>query len=149
MSESTNVQDLQSDLLINPTELTKECSEQPSRYVYWAARAAEADAAVDRARLEQDILEASLDRQVREELSVAGEKVTEGRVGMEIRLKPEYRKGREAYADAHKNQGILKAAERGYFQRKDMIYNLVQMDLRESRLKDNINAGRHEMQQGA
>ena len=148
MSENNNVQDLQSDLLINPTELTKECSEQPSRYVYWASRAAEADAASDKAKLELDILEARLDRQVREELSVAGEKVTEGKVQMEIRLKEDYKKGREAVSEAHKNHGILKAAERGYFQRKDMIYNLVQMDLRESRLKDNINASRHEIQQG-
>ena len=88
MSGKTYAQDLNEDLRINADDINESYIDQPSKFAWWAVLAAQARAKADRIKSaieKQDeyirkILTGELDAEVRKNLELDGEKVTEGKV---------------------------------------------------------------------
>ena len=137
--KSENTVDLAEDLKIDSANINEAFCEQPAKYAWWATVAAQAKALVDRKKLEVDrkddfirkTLIGELDAEVRQELEMNGEKVTETKVTNSIYCHPRYKEEiGELYAlkselnALQQNLTTLEIAKESMNQRKDMLISL-------------------------
>lgn len=112
------------DLFIDENNLNDEFVRQAGNFAWYAVLAAEAESYRDKLKFELEVLEADLDKQVREELELRGEKITEKVVSAEILKKQEYRDKKQDLLEAARQLGIMKAVKEGLVQKKDMLISL-------------------------
>lgn len=139
MSGKTYSQDLNEDLRINSSDINESYIDQPSKFAWWAVLAAQARAKADRIKSaieKQDeyirkILTGELDAEVRKNLELDGEKVTEGKVTNGIYQHERYIEEmdklhnlRDEYVEANEDACILEAAKDALNQRKEMLISL-------------------------
>lgn len=74
------------DLSIPENSILNDLLEQPSIYAHYAAQHAKAVADWKHALLQLDIMEAALDKQIRDAAHARGQKITEGQISAQIRL---------------------------------------------------------------
>lgn len=137
--KSKDVLNLAEDLRIDEYNLNEAFCNQPSLYAYWATVASQARALADRAKLEVDkhedymrkTLVGILDVEVRRELEMNGEKVTESKVTNEIYCHEDYLAAqtqlyelKEKYLDANETAVTLEIARDAMNQRKDALISL-------------------------
>ena len=131
--------DLAEDLRINKTDLSESYMDQPAKFAWYAVLAAQARAQADdlKNKIEQKedyikkILRGKLDAEVRKQLELDGERVTEGKVENGINCHPKYVEAleelhrlRDDYVEANENASILETAKEALNQRKDMLISL-------------------------
>ena len=131
--------DLAEDLKINKTDLSESYMDQPAKFAWYAVLAAQARAQADalKNKIEQKedyirkILRGKLDAEVRKQLELDGEKVTEGKVENGINCHPKYAEAleelhelRDKYVEVNENASILETAKEALNQRKDMLISL-------------------------
>lgn len=131
--------DLAEDLKINIDDLSESYIDQPGKYAWWAVLAAQARASADRKKSEVENLEdyikktlkGELDAEVREDLELSGEKITENKVDNGIYSHPKYVEKtkqlhslRLEYVELNETASILEAARNALDQRKDVLISL-------------------------
>lgn len=136
---SENVIDLAEDLKIDVDNINEAFIDQPCKYAYWATVAAQAKTLADRKKLEvekqEDYLKKTLigelDIEVRRDLELEGEKITESKVTNSIfahdRYKEESEKLYKLKAELVELQAqvaTLEAAREAMDQRKDSLISL-------------------------
>ena len=126
------VRDFQADLRIDRNNLQEEVASQPSLYAYWAARAEEAEHNLEHLKLQTEIMSANLDKEARAAFNAEGkEKPTIEQIANRIKRDPRWQAQQNALLEAKRQLGICRAAERACYQRKDMLWCLVQLQNRE------------------
>lgn len=131
--------DLGEDLQIDSTNINEAFCEQPAKYAWWATIAAQAKAIADRKKMEVDrqdeyikkTLIGELDSEVRMELEMNGEKVTETKVTNSIYIHPKYKEEssilyelKKEYLELQEQVVTLEIAKESMNQRKDMLISL-------------------------
>ena len=134
-----NTMDLAEDLKIDPMNINENFCSQPALYAYWATIAAQAKALVDKKKAELDraddylkkTLVGELDAEVRQQMEVDGEKITEGKVTNAIYKHTRYVEQQEKiYAlrdellNLQQQWTVLDIAKESMNQRKDMLISL-------------------------
>lgn len=136
---SENTLNLAEDLKIDPMNINENFCSQPALYAYWATVCAQARALVDKKKAELDraddylrkTLVGELDAEVRQQMEMDGEKVTEGKVTNAIYKHPRYIEQQEkiyALKDEllalQQQWTVLDIAKESMNQRKDMLISL-------------------------
>ena len=136
---SENNVDLLKDLKIYEEDINHDFCEQPAKFAWWSTVAAQAQALVDRKKLEieqqeeylKKTLMGELDAEVRQELEMNGEKITETKVTNGIYIHPRYNEHKEILYELKKellelqeNSTILNIAKEAMIQRKDALISL-------------------------
>lgn len=131
--------DLKDDLRFTPEDINAAYMEQPAKFAYWAVVTAQAKSAVDKKKLEverQDdfmkkALIGELDRVVRRNLELEGERVTEAKVTNNIYIHPRYLEAQaklyalqDELAELQSQYGLLYAAKDAMIHRKDMLVSM-------------------------
>lgn len=127
------------DLKFTAENLNDAYIDQPSKFAYWSALAIQSKSLLDRKKLEVERFEeymkktliGELDAEVRNNMSMEGERITEARVTGNIYTHPRYL---SATQDLYKLQdellelqaqtNTLNLAKEAFLQRKDMIISL-------------------------
>lgn len=137
--KSETLADLGKDLAIDSANINESFCSQPALYAWWATVAAQAKALADKKKMEVDrqdeyikkTLVGELDAEIRQELEMNGEKVTEGKVTNAIYVHPKYKEElTELYAlkeELLELQGqvtTLEIAKEAMNQKKDMLISL-------------------------
>jgi hypothetical protein len=112
------------DLFIDEDNLNEEYIKQPGTFAWYAVLTAEAEAYRDKLKFDLEVLAADLDKQVREEIELRGDKVTEKLVETEVGRKQEYRNKKEELLEANRQLNVMKAVKEGLVQKKDMLISL-------------------------
>jgi len=107
--------------------LDEQWEQQPSVFLEYAERLAEANADVDRLKDKLDSLKARLDGEVRARLSASVAKVTEAMVTAAITNDAEVLAISEDLREARKEAAILKAEVQALDQRRSALENLVRL----------------------
>ena len=130
---------LADDLLIDEANINESFCNQPSLFAWWATVAAQARAIADKVKLEvekQDdyirkTLTGELDVEVRQQLELNGEKVTETKVTNSIFTHKKYKAEveklyelKEKYLEANSNAVVLEIGRDSMNQRKDALISL-------------------------
>lgn len=136
---STNQIDLAEDLRINSVDINKDFCEQPAKFAYWATVAVQAQALVDRKKMEVDnqddyirkTLVGELDAEVRQEMEMNGEKATETKVTNRIYIHERYKAEvtklydlKEELLELQQKSALLNVAKDAMVQRKDALISL-------------------------
>lgn len=136
---STHQVNLGEDLLIEPEHMNEAFIEQPAKFAYWATVALQAKSLVDKKKLEVDKQEdylkknliGELDGEVRKELELNGEKVTEAKVTNGIYTHERYQEEqsklyhlKDELLELQNKFAILDIAKESMNQRKDMLISL-------------------------
>lgn len=115
---------LDEDLRINKNNLQEEIMQQAGKYAWWATLYELASDKEARAKRDLEVLEATLYKAYRDELTKDGKKTTEKEIDTFVKLDPQYSKQKDAYMDSIKQASILGVAKDSFSQRKDMIRSL-------------------------
>ena len=136
---STHQVNLGDDLLIEPEHLNDAFIEQPAKFAYWATVALQAKSLVDKKKLEVDKQEdylkknliGELDGEVRKEMELNGEKITEAKVTNGIYTHEMYQEEQAKYyqlkeelLELQNKFAVLDMAKESMNQRKDMLISL-------------------------
>lgn len=114
--------DLELDGIVPITnDLNKEFTGQPSAYAYIAMLAARAEAAWRDSKVMAERVYAETDGEVRRDLKLADEKVTEGKVAQEIKLRCGYQEAQDNEIWMHEQHLIMKALTNAMAQRAQML----------------------------
>ena len=131
--------DLSRDLKFSAEELNTAYIEQPAKFAYWAMLATQSKTLSDRKKLEVEryesylktTLEGELDTEVRNNLSMDGEKITESKVSSNIHTHPRYLDAvnkltalKVELIELQNQTNLLNIAKDAFIQRKDMIISL-------------------------
>lgn len=137
--KADRIVDLAEDLKIDSANINEAFCNQPALYAWWATVAAQAKALADRKRLEVDrqeeylkkTLMGELDAEVRQELEMNGEKITESKVLNGIYVHPSYKEElatlyslRDELQELQEQCTTLDTAREALNQRKDMLISL-------------------------
>ena len=135
MSKSKDTQDddvPELRLEIDPLRLDDEWVDQPRTYHAWAVRAADAQAAFDRAKSELDLVTADLGKQIRDNPQEFGlAKVTEGSIEEAIKTQSIYAHAVEDMNERRHAMGIAQAAVQALDHRKRALSMLVELWVRD------------------
>lgn len=137
--KSDDIVDLAEDLKIDSANINEAFCNQPALYAWWATVSSQAKALVERKKLEVDrqdefikkTLIGELDAEVRQELEMNGEKVTETKVTNSIYVHPRYKEElaelyglKEELQELQEQYVALEIAKEALNQRKDMLISL-------------------------
>lgn len=136
---SENDVDLGADLKINSTDINQDFCEQPAKFAWWATVAVQAQALVDRKKMEVDkqddyirkTLVGELDTEVRQEMEMNGEKATEIKVTNHIYIHERYKAEvaklydlKDELLELQQKSTLLNVAKDAMVQRKDALISL-------------------------
>lgn len=111
---------------IDPLRLDTEWRDQPSQFLFWSEKLAEARLIVDVCKSSLEVAKAELDKDIRnnpEEFDLP--KLTETVIANTIILQPKYARHLKLFNEARYDQGMIQAAVDGLDQRKRALENLV------------------------
>lgn len=130
---------LAEDLKIDSANINEAFCEQPAKFAYWATVAAQAKALVDRKKAEVDKLESymkktlvgELDAEVRREMEISGERITEAKVTNGIYAHEKYQEAqiqldvlKDELLGLQEDLAVLDIGRDSMNQRKDMLISL-------------------------
>ncbi len=117
-------QQLRDDLEINQLDLSMSMMRQAGLFAYYSTLAAKAEKQLSQMEQLQDIIEARLDRKVRDAAVAAGTKITEAQVKAQIALEPKAIAIRTAVNKARMVSSICKSGADSFRHRRDMLIQL-------------------------
>lgn len=109
------------DLKITPHQITEDCARQPGLFAYYAEKAREANARLKHLKLQLDVYEAALDKQIRDNFLARGQKFTERQIEVQIKLNPEWQERKKATHAAESEVEQMDAIMTALRQKKDML----------------------------
>lgn len=117
-----------SDFEIDEYSLEKEWIRQPILFMEYAAEANKAQAERDRLKAQLDLVQASMDLEVRNDPELYGiTKVTETVVANVVIRTAKYQKAQKAYFDAREKHGVLDKAITALEHKKKALESLVSL----------------------
>jgi len=115
------------DLKIDENALDREFIMQPSKYMEYAKKAAQADSERKKAKESLELTLAKLDKHAREKAAENGEKVTEKVIDGRVKMADDYQDALAEVRDAEYSYSVLIGAVRAFDQRKTALENLVKL----------------------
>ena len=115
------------DLKIDENALDREFIMQPSKYMEYAEKAAQADSERKKAKEKLELTLAKLDMHAREHAKEEGEKVTEKVIDGRVKMTENYQDAIKEVREADYHYNVLIAAVRAFDQRKTALENLVRL----------------------
>ena len=115
------------DLQIEEYSLEKEWLKQPSLFLKYSEKTAEADSIRKKAKENLDVISAEIDLAIRHEAAEEGEKITEKIVSNRVILNKEYQEALKEVRESDYNYALLIAAVRAMDQKKAALENLVKL----------------------
>ena len=117
------------DLAIDRDSLDNEWLDQPQRFFRYSELLAKAQRRLDRAKETRDVVEAKLDRKVRQSPSVYGipDRATESAIKNAVLLEQDFKTASTEVIDAEYKVNLLIGAVRAFTQRRDALENLVRL----------------------
>jgi hypothetical protein len=112
------------DVIPISEDISQEFTDQPSLYAYIAILAAQAEACWRESKRSTEEETAQLDKNVRQDLMANGEKITEGKVAAEVKLRRGYRDAVDYEMECHEQYLIMRAVENAMSQRAQMLISL-------------------------
>lgn len=122
--DSDAYQRLASSLKINKEDIDEELIAQSQHFWHVAEAHERAVSQMDKAKLDLDIVEVELDKEIRERMLADGEKITEKQVEAALKREDEWFKSSEAYLKAKATAGRWSALRESYRHRRDMLIEL-------------------------
>lgn len=122
-----------SDLNIDRNDLDVSMMRQAGLFAYYSQKAAEAEMQFARMEQLQEIIEARLDRKVRDAAAAAGTKITEAQVKAQVALEPKAIAIKTAVNKARMVMGICKGQAEAVRHRRDMITQVAFNDRHEKK----------------
>ena len=113
-----------SDLDFSPEDLSEAFHKQSGRFSYYAAKHAQAERQEARVKLNIDMVEATLDTQIRRKAKNEKEKLTETQITRMITLSPKYQEAVNDHIDAKQISSVCKSVAESFRQRRDMLIQL-------------------------
>lgn len=119
--------DYEKDIKIDESNLDLDWLEQPVLMMQYSRRAAAAKIEEDLANENLKVVEAELDKKIREDFADTGVKITEKVVQAAILTHLEHKTATQAVIDARYNTSIAKAAVQAFEHKKSALENLVRL----------------------
>lgn len=117
------------DVSIDEHNLVHEWLRQPMLVLRYGVAYAEANEERDRAKDNMDVVQASLDEQVRRKLNQRGGKVTEAKVKAAILMEPEYAEAMTRIQEANRRLGELAAVRDALGHRQKALDGITRLKL--------------------
>lgn len=130
---------LKEDLSFSPNTIDDAMMTQASLFAHYATQAAKAQLQADRLKSQVELIEALIDKEIRDEAADSGRKITEALVEKTIRLDSRYQDAVSNYNEAKMVATMTKSVTEAFTQRRDMLVQIGK-DLREER------SGSHDVQ---
>jgi len=111
-------------LKIDRDQLDEELIAQAQHFWHVAEAHERAVSQQDEKKLDLEITEVELDKEVREQMAADGERVTEKQVEASVKREDEYYKANQAYISAKAEAGRWSALREAYRHRRDMLIEL-------------------------
>lgn len=127
--------ELKADLAFSVNRLDDAMMNQASLFSHYANQAAKAQLQADRMKNELELVEALIDKELRDEAAESGQKITEALLAKQIRLDPRYQQALKNSSEAKMIAQMTKSTTEAFSQRRDMLVQIGK-DLREERLGD-------------
>lgn len=124
---------LQSDLSFSHNSLDDAMMRQASLYAHYGTQSAKAQLQADRMKNQMELVEAQIDKELREEAAAEGKKITEAQIEKAIRLDSRYQRAVSRYNESKMVASMTKTTTEAFTQRRDMLVQIGK-DLREERL---------------
>lgn len=115
---------LQGDLEISESNLSKAMIRQAPLFARYSALAAKAQFQADRADQQVDLVEAELDSDIRDDMNAKGVKITESMVKAAVIRHPKYQKAVTRYNEAKAIAEMVKTAADSFRHRRDMLIQM-------------------------
>lgn len=117
-------QQLIRDTSISPEDLDSAFISQASLFAFYAEQSRIANKKVDNFKMRIDMVEAELDKEIRDEAALTSSKITEKSIEQEIKRSERYQKAVMSYNDAKAMAQLLRDSLDALKQRKDMLIQL-------------------------
>jgi len=114
----------QKEIRISKETIDEDLMKQAGLYAFYAVMAELAEEAYDEAKLELELLEATVDEHIRADLLKEGQKVTDKKLEKLVAINKGRIESVKNKIQARKNRGILKALARSFEQRKEAVIAL-------------------------
>lgn len=115
---------LQDDLAINQLDLSDGMMRQAALFAHYSRLAAQAERTVGKIEQIKDVMEARIDREVRDKAASEGKKYTEAQIKNQVLADPRYIKIATALNEANFNVNVTKSAADSFRHRRDMLIQL-------------------------
>lgn len=125
--------DLARDIAINPNDLQNAFYEQAALNVHYNGLKIKAQAQANRVKQGLEIIEAKLDRAIRDQAASEGRKITEPEIAKTIHLDSRYQRAVLRYNEAKEIAALCKEAAESFSMRRDMIVQAAKAELEERR----------------
>lgn len=123
---------LKEDLAFSPNTIDDAMMTQASLFAHYATQAAKAQLQADRLKSQVELVEAMIDKEIRDEANDLSKKITEALVEKSIRLDARYQEAVNNYNEAKMVATMTKSVTEAFTQRRDMLVQIGK-DLREER----------------
>lgn len=121
-----DINQFQHDKEIDPSRLDLECTLQTDKFFRWAQAAVEANAEVDRAKLNLDVVKTKLELECRKNPEHFGlAKATEAAVDAAVKCHEDYQNAVEDFHEARREAKLLDVAVNTMEQKKRMLESLI------------------------
>lgn len=140
MTIEDTIKQAQADLSINDLLLDDALMTQAGNRLQYAIAAAKAQAAVDSAKINVDVVEASIDKSIRVEASESGKKITEKAIKSEIAQDSQYAGAQRGLFAAKYSAEVLKSVVISFDHRRDALVQLCKRQMVEQSGDMHINA---------
>jgi hypothetical protein len=144
VQEFIDPQKLRDDLEIDPRDLSMSMMRQAGLFAYYCTVAAQAEKQMGQMEQLQEIIEARLDKKVRDAAVAAGTKITEAQVKAQIALEPKAIAIRTAVNKARMVASICKSGADSFRHRRDMMIQLALNDREERKGELRLHENNHE-----
>lgn len=135
---------LNKDVKIDPTNLSQELQEHSSKFVYYACRAVDARKQMDTLKHRLEMLEGALDKEIRTCMKEENPKCTEGQIKAAVMIDSRFRAASSRLIDATHSFRMAEAAQSGFEHRRDMLRLLANNAIKENagplQVRSNISA---------
>lgn len=119
-----DVKQLQTDLAFSDADLESAMMLQASLFAHYGVIAAKASQQVDQAKMNMDIVEARLDKAIRDRAAVDGEKTTEKGITQEISRKSAFVEAQKTVSDAKMVDSLARSAMEAFRHKRDMLVQI-------------------------
>lgn len=123
---------LKSDLSFSPNTLDDAMMTQPGLFAHYATQSAKAQLQCDRMKSQLELVEAMLDKEIRDQANENSQKITEALVEKTIKRDPRYQEAVSNYNEAKMVASLTRSVTDAFVQRRDMLVQIGK-DLREER----------------
>lgn len=121
---------LKQDVQYSEAAISNAYADQASKFVHYAYLGHQAQHQADRLKSKLELMEARIDKEIREDAADEKKKITEKQIASQILLDARYQRAHEQYLEAKMIAGLAKEALEAFRQRRDMLIQ-VGADLRE------------------